>query len=129
MQNRNSQTVTAATALLLLVISATVQAEDMKHFLFQALSSPTGSAEGVLTDEKISDYFQQQTRSNEPVKVSVSTIKHFKQEGCSRLAVVMGQDKVPLKTGGNVPFSVRYELNLCRDGSPPVEAVDLSKFK
>lgn len=129
MQNRNSQTVTAATALLLLWISATAQADDLKHFLFQALSSPTGSAEGVLTDDKISDFFRQQTRSREPVKVVVATLRHFNQEGCSRLAVTLGQDNVPLKTGGEAPFSMRYELNLCRDGSPPIEVVDLSKFK
>lgn len=119
---------TAATALLLLVISTTVRADDLKHFLFQALSSPTGSAEGVLTDDKISDFFRQQTRSSEPVKVSVTTLKHFNQAGCSRLAVTLGQDKVPLRTGGDRPFSVRYELNLCLDGTAPVEGMDLSKF-
>lgn len=115
--------------LLLVAISATAQADDMKHFLFQALSSPNGSADGVLSEDKISDYFKQQTHSTEPVKVSVSTIKRFKQDGCSRLVVTLGQDKVPLKTGGIAPFSLRYELNLCRDGSPPVEGMDMSKFR
>ena len=116
-------------AVLLLGISATAQAGDLKHFLFQALSSPAGSAEGVLTDDKISDFFRQQTRSGEPVKVLVSTLKHFNQEGCSRLAVTLGQDKVPLKEGGNAPFSMGYEINLCRDGSPPIEGMDPTKFK
>lgn len=114
------------TLLLLLVTSATARADNLKHFMLQALSTPAGSAEGVLTDDKISELFRQQTRSGEPVKVSVSTIKHFNQEGCSRLAVTLGQDKVPLKTGGAAPFSMRYELNLCSDGSPPKPAPDVT---
>lgn len=116
-------------ALLLLAISAAAQADNMKHFLFQALSSPTGSAEGVLTNDKIAAYFQQQTHSTEPVKVSVATVKRFSQEGCSRLAVTLSQDKVPMKDGGNVPFNMGYEINLCRDGSPPPEGMNTADFK
>jgi hypothetical protein len=35
------------------------------------------------------------------------------------------QDAVPTRKGSLNPFAVRYELNLCRNGQPPTEGMDL----
>ena len=35
------------------------------------------------------------------------------------------QDAVPTQDGKRIPFAVRYELNLCRNGQPPTEGIDL----
>jgi hypothetical protein len=39
--------------------------------------------------------------------------------------VTLLQESVPTSDGGRIPFAVRYELNLCRDGRPPSEGMDL----
>jgi len=42
-----------------------------------------------------------------------------------RLEATLIQDDVPTKDGNRIPLAVRYELNLCRDGQPPSEGIDL----
>ena len=46
-------------------------------------------------------------------------------EQTARLEATLIQDDVPTKDGKRVPFAVRLELNLCRDGQPPSEGIDL----
>lgn len=57
----------------------------------------------------------------------VTTIKSFKQEGCKRLNVRLTQANVPTKDGQTIDFAIDYGINLCRDGSPPTEGMDLEK--
>jgi len=109
--------------LVMQVASAT----DIKSYLFQALDGFDGKAAGIVTGDD-AERFRQRTKSTEPVNISVSTVKHFKQKGCSRLAALLTQEGVMTKEGVKVPFAIRYELNLCRDGRPPVESIDLSKL-
>lgn len=103
-------------------------APQVNSLLLQALASPDGKAEGVMREGKIAEMFQGRTGSKEPVKVSVTTLKKFSKAGCSRLGVTLTQEKVPLRGGGEAPFGVRYEINLCRDGTAPTEGMDLSRF-
>jgi len=35
---------------------------------------------------------------------------------------------VPTKDGKTTEFSVNYGINLCRDGSPPTEGMDLEQI-
>jgi hypothetical protein len=57
--------------------------------------------------------------------VEVTTLKSFRQEGCKRLNVRLKQANVPTKDGPSTEFGIDYGLNLCRDGSPPTEGMDL----
>jgi hypothetical protein len=78
-----------------------------------------GRASGVLTDA-IADRFRQASGSTLPVLVEVSTLKHFRQEGCRRLNLRIRQEG-----SGKGQFGIDYGINLCRDGSPPTEGIDL----
>ena len=60
-----------------------------------------------------------------PVKVQVRTLSKFAEAGCARLEATLMQDAVPTQEGKLIPFAIRYELNLCRNGQPPTEGIDL----
>jgi hypothetical protein len=110
--------------LLFLAISPLAVAEPsvaVKPLLLMAIDAPDGKASGVLTDT-IANRFRQATGSNLPVLVEVSTLKHFRQDGCRRLNLRIRQDGA-----GNGQFGIDYGINLCRDGSPPTEGMDLER--
>lgn len=112
------------TTLVLLALSTVVLAETsaaVKHLLLMAIDAPDGKASGVLVDS-IADRFRQATGSALPVLVEVSTLKHFRQEGCRRLNLRIRQEGA-----GKEQFGIDYGINLCRDGSPPTEGMDLEQ--
>lgn len=104
--------------------SGDLAAADLKAHLLAALDAPEGRSEGVLSGP-LAALFQAQTRSSGPVRVQVRTLTKFAQEGCARLQATLMQDDVPTREGQRVPFAVRYELSLCRDGQPPGEGGEL----
>lgn len=112
------------TTLLLLALPAVVLAEPsttVKQLLLMAIDAPDGKASGVLIDA-IADRFRQTTGSILPVLIEVSTLKHFRQEGCRRLNLRIRQEGT-----GMGQFGIDYGINLCRDGSPPTEGIDLEQ--
>ena len=110
--------------LLFLAISPMAGAESsatVKQLLLMAIDAPDGKASGVLTDA-IADRFRQASGSTLPVLVEVSTLKHFRQDGCRRLNLRIRQEGA-----GKGQFGIDYGINLCRDGSPPTEGMDLEQ--
>lgn len=110
--------------LLLINSAALVSAESsttVKQLLLMAIDAPDGKASGVLTDA-VSDKFRETTGSSLPVLVEVSTLKHFRQEGCRRLNLRIRQEGA-----GKGQFGIDYGINLCRDGSPPTEGIDIEQ--
>ena len=110
--------------LLLITSSALVSAESsttVKQLLLMAIDAPDGKASGVLTDA-VADKFRETTGSSLPVLVEVSTLKHFRQEGCRRLNLRIRQEGA-----GKGQFGIDYGINLCRDGSPPTEGIDIEQ--
>jgi len=83
-----------------------------------------GRATSVRVELKdaMADYVRRATQSKSPVFADISAIKDFPQPTCKRLQVlltapgVVVQDK---ESGKSVPFSFRYEMNLCANGYPP----------
>ena len=110
--------------LLLINSAALVSAESsttVKQLLLMAIDAPDGKASGVLTDA-VDDKFRETTGSSLPVLVEVSTLKHFRQEGCRRLNLRIRQEGA-----GKGQFGIDYGINLCRDGSPPTEGIDIEQ--
>ena len=108
--------------ILILAMSPMAGAESsvtVKQLLLMAIDAPDGKASGVLTDA-IADRFRQASGSSLPVLVEVSTLKQFRQEGCRRLNLRIRQEGA-----GKGQFGIDYGINLCRDGSPPTEGIDL----
>ena len=115
---------TVALACVVLLGSADLLAADLKVHLIAAIDAPEGRSEGELSGP-MAEVFQAQTRSSAPVRVQVRRLIAFAQAGCARLQATLMQEDVPTREGKRVPFAVRYELNLCRDGQPPSEGIDL----
>jgi len=115
-----------AIAALALVATTASAAEgfSVKALLMQALDAPDGEAKGIVTGKE-ADAIHAATGASDPVRAEVSTIKKFNQDGCSRLAVRLVQPNTPTKEGGKTDFALNYELNLCRNGLPPSEGMDL----
>lgn len=107
-----------------LLSSADVLAADLKQHLLTAIDSPNGMAAGTL-DGSMAEFFKAQTRSSAPVMVKVRTLQRFPTAGCARLEATLVQEGVPTQQGSAIPFAIRYEINLCRDGRPPTEGMDL----
>lgn len=98
----------------------------VKQLMLEAIDAPGGTARGVIVGP-IAGKFGVTTGSVAPILAEVSTLKSFKQEGCKRLNVRLKQGNVPTKDGRLADFGVAYGLNLCRDGSPPTEGLDLEQ--
>ena len=101
-----------------------VVAADLKQHLIAAIDAPDGRSDGELSG-RMADFFKGQTRSPAPVRLQVRTLRKFAEAGCARLEATLIQEDVPTKDGKRIPLAVRYELNLCRDGQPPSEGIDL----
>jgi len=115
-----------ATIFLLLTAANAAESVSVKALLMQALNEPNGADKGII-EGKEADAIHTATGAFDPVRAEVSTIKKFNQEGCSRLAVKLIQPNTPTKEGGKTDFALNYELNLCRNGMPPSEGIDLGK--
>lgn len=99
------------------------QAGDLRSLLVAAINAPDGQASGELVGE-IPSAISQRFRSRAPLRVDVTTLRRFKQTGCSRLNVKFSQNDV-LLPGAPVPQARTLDvgLNYCLDGNPP-ESLD-----
>ncbi len=118
--------ITIATITLLATAANAAESFSVKTLLMQALNAPDGSAKGIV-EGKEADAIHAATGASDPTRAEVSTIKKFNQEGCSRLAVRLIQPNTPTKEGSKTDFALNYELNLCWNGMPPSEGMDLGK--
>jgi hypothetical protein len=110
--------------MMLFVASAAAEYSNIKPLLMHAIDAPDGKSAGVLVGP-VAEKIVSTTGSSAPVRAEVTTIKSFKQEGCKRLNVRLSQADVPTKSGKKTVLAMDYCINLCRDGSPPAEGVDI----
>ena len=115
-----------ATLALVTTTASAAEGVSVKALLMQALDAPDGKSKGIVAGKE-ADAIHTATGAFDPVRAEVSTIKKFNQEGCSRLAVRLVQPNAPTKDGGRTDFALNYELNLCRNSTPPNEGMDLGK--
>lgn len=104
-------------------LSGTSAAQTLGEAAKAVLEGRTTSARVELRDA-MGDYVRKTTNSNSPVYAEVSAVKDFPDPTCKRLQVlvtapgVVGTEKA---TGKPLPFSYRYEMNLCANGYPPTK--------
>jgi hypothetical protein len=102
---------------------AAAEYSNLKLAMMEAIDAPgvvTGTVVGPIADK-----FASTTGSRSQVMVEVTTVKSYRQDGCKRLNVLLKQANVPAKDGKLADFGIDYGVNLCRDGSPPTEGMDL----
>ena len=123
------RTLSSLAVIAFVTMSAQTFAMDytsVKQLMVRAIDAPDGKARGFILGS-IAEKFKKTTGSSGRVSAEVSTIKSFSREGCKRLNVRLTQSDVPTAEGQTADFVVDYGLNMCRDGSPPTEGMDLEK--
>ena len=92
---------------------------DARPLLLAALQSSDGQALGVLTGE-MADAISKRFGATSPIYIDVTTERHYRQAGCSRLKVIFWQDGV-LLPGASGPRrqTMDFGINYCLDGRPP----------
>lgn len=110
-----------ATMLLAAGFAQASESYTVKTLMMMALNSPSGIARGII-EGKEADKIHETTGSYDPLRGEVTTIKRYKEEGCSRLAVKLTQPNTQTQQGTKTDFVLNYELNLCQNGMPPRDA-------
>lgn len=103
------------------MLACAAQAADrntVKTLMLQALNSPDGASKGIV-EGAVADKIHETTGAYDTVRAEVSTLKRYKEDGCSRLAVKLIQPNTPTKEGPKTDFALNYELDLCKNGMPP----------
>ncbi len=103
------------------MLASAAQASDsntVKTLMLMALNSPDGASKGIV-EGAVADKIHETTGAYDPVRAEVSTLKRYKEEGCSRLAVKLIQPNTPTKEGPRTDFALNYELDMCKNGQPP----------
>jgi hypothetical protein len=98
---------------------ARLPVEDFRSLLVRAIDSPEGAAYGILMG-KMAEALTEHMKATSPILIDVTTLRRYKQEGCSRLNVRFSQEGVILP-GTQKPRKQTFDLglNYCRDGQPP----------
>jgi hypothetical protein len=119
------------TAVLLALLQSAANAAMLpkpvanpRELLIEAIDAPDGTAHGVLTGE-LAEAIAQGFRTTAPLRIDVTTLTHYRQEGCRRLNVAFSQEGVHLP-GEAAGTSRRIDVGIdfCRDGRPPSSRVE-----
>lgn len=78
-----------------------------------------GAATGKI-DNAMAKKIQAKTQSTSPVFMAVKVLKRYTQPGCGRLDYIVRQADVIGKDGKLHPLMIEWQMNICKDGSPPV---------
>ncbi|KQW02852.1 hypothetical protein ASC87_00390 [Rhizobacter sp. Root1221] len=98
---------------------ARLPVEDFRPLLVNAIESAEGRAFGILIGP-MAEALTTRMKATSPILIDVTTLRRYKQAGCSRLNVRFSQDGVVLP-GTDKPRKQTFDLglNYCRDGQPP----------
>lgn len=99
---------------------------NLKDVLIEAIDAPGGQITGRLIGPT-ADIISRTTQSAAPIELEVSTLKSFKQEGCKQFRIVLRQRNIQTTNGQMGIFEPIYTMNMCRNGSPPTEGMDLDR--
>lgn len=92
---------------------------DPRPLMLHALQSADGTAHGVLAGA-FADAITARFKAGSPVYIDVTTVRRYRQPGCSRLRVLFWQDGV-LLPGAKEPKrqTIDFGIDYCLDGQPP----------
>lgn len=113
------------TLILLVMLHATSLAApsrsvtNPRELMVEAIDAPDGSAHGVLTGET-AGAIARGFATDAPLRIDVTTLKRYSQEGCRRLNVAFSQDGVRLPGAASRGAQrVDFGIDYCRDGRAP----------
>lgn len=99
--------------------TARLPVEDFRALMVKAIDSDEGVAHGILIGP-MAEALTKKVKAASPVLIDITTLRRYKQAGCSRLNVRFSQEGVVLP-GNEKPRKETFDLglNYCRDGQPP----------
>lgn len=103
-----------------------------KPLIMQAIDAPAGTASHTYAkDEPWVKLMRQRFGTEGPVTVTAKVVKRYKQAGCAQVetAYMLHAVRFDPKTKDLVDDGFAINLNTCRDGQPPMEAMDLRALK
>lgn len=109
--------------------NATAQTRDFKPLVVGALDAPAGElTKTFAANTPWVQVMRQKLGTEGPITVTTKVVKKFKEEGCGRVeATFLVHDAKVVKASarGVEDTKFSFQLNVCRDGMPPVEGMDL----
>jgi hypothetical protein len=123
--------------MLILILLALLQADagagaiprqvaNPRDLMVEAIDAPDGRASGILNGE-MADAIGQGFGTTAPLRIEVTTLKRYRQEGCRRLNVAFTQEGVRLP--GEAVANARridFGIDYCRNGRPPSSRTEAS---
>lgn len=113
-------------------VAASSTGLPFKPLIIQAIDSPYGQSKQTFPAEtQWVKVIRQKLGTDGPVTVETRVVKRWKQEGCARVASIftLHEARFDDKTRSLADETFSMELNTCRDGQPPLEAMDLRALK
>jgi len=104
---------------------------NIKPLIPEALQA--GSAAGWISGPVAESFYRQllpnQTHDGQRVLLVMERLKVF-NESCGRFRLVLSKpgQQMANRSGQALPAQFAFEMNLCADGSPPQEGIDLSRI-
>lgn len=120
-------------ALLVILVSGLMQATNaaaiefytgIKPLLYQAIEN--GQSKGELGGPW-AGLFQRRFETQEPLYAKVTTLKRYQEPGCSKLNIQYSIAKAKTQAGERKKAIFDQQVNMCLDGNPPKEAIDIEK--
>jgi hypothetical protein len=112
---------------------ASAQTRDFKPMIIGVLDAPAGEMSRTFgADTPWVKVMRQQYGTDGPITVTTKVVKRFKEQGCGRVeAAFLVQDAKVVRTSktGLQDAKFNFQINVCRDGMPPVEGMDLRELQ
>lgn len=113
--------------------AASAQTRDFKPMVVGVLDAPTGEITRTFAaGTPWVKVMRQQFGTDGPITVTTKVVKKFKEEGCGRVEaafVVHDAKVVKTSTTGLEDAKFSFQMNVCRDGMPPVEGMDIRELQ
>lgn len=103
-----------------------------RPLIIEAIDSKSGQAQKVFSkDEQWVKLMRAKLATDGPVTVTTRVVKRWAQEGCARVetAFKFHEARFDEKTKSMADDGFSFEVNTCRDGQPPIEAMDLRTLR
>lgn len=107
---------------------AVSQAQDgtFMRLAAQAIESPQGAVQHTFAaDVPWVRQMRQKLEFPGPIKVETSVVRRYQQEGCARVRHRFNMLDAALVKGKLEPMVFQLELNVCSNGEPPLESLDI----
>lgn len=116
----------AAAAIGFVPLASQAQDRPFLRLATEAIESPQGAVQHTFAaDVPWVRLMRQKLEFPGPVRVDTSVVHRYRQEGCARVRHRFNMLDAALIKGKLEPMVFQMEFNVCTNGEPPLEALDI----